>query len=85
MDADQARKEVNSAIVNSGSAQITLLVDTANASKRKRKQNQIEKEARQRRTDNERFERRRRRWKLTTELPKQQTILKAKSLSATSH
>jgi hypothetical protein len=48
MDPNKARKEVNDAIANSGSATIGQLVDTANSSKRKREQNQREKEARER-------------------------------------
>ncbi|KAL2391862.1 hypothetical protein ABEF93_000586 [Exophiala dermatitidis] len=47
-NATNARKEVNDAIINSGSNAIGQLVDTANSSKRKREQNKLEREARER-------------------------------------
>ena len=39
---DQARKEVNNAIANAGSAAIGQLVDTATSSKRKREENKAD-------------------------------------------
>ncbi|KAG9779724.1 hypothetical protein KCU88_g3969, partial [Aureobasidium melanogenum] len=47
MSNANARKEVNDAIINSGSNAIGQLVDTANSSKRKREQNKLEREARE--------------------------------------
>lgn len=47
MSNANARKEVNDAIINSGSNAIGQLVDTANSSKRKREQNKLDREARE--------------------------------------
>ena len=47
MSNANARKEVNDAIINSGSDAIGQLVDNANSSKRKREQNKLEREARE--------------------------------------